>query len=159
DGMVFICAEITDVRSDHSHYEQLIERGARLVFVNGASDALEVTSVGVDERAAGRIATECLLGLGHRRVGFVAGDAYARPTREKLVGREDALRAAGVEANGYVAHGAFTVAGGRQVFRELVESHPGEPPTGVICSNDLMAIGVLQEAAALGLRVPEDLSV
>jgi LacI family transcriptional regulator len=34
-----------------------------------------------------------------------------------------------------------------------------EPPTGVICSSDLMAIGALQEAAERGLRVPEDLSV
>jgi len=159
DGMIFICAEVTDVRSEHDHYGQLIERGARLVFVNGASESLEVPAVGVDERAAGRIATEHLLELGHRRVGFVAGDAYALPTREKMIGREDAMRAAGVEPNGYVAHGAFTVEGGRRVLRELIEAHPGEPPTGVMCSNDLMAIGVLQEAAALGLRVPEDLSV
>ena len=159
DGMVFICAEVTDVRSEHDHYGQLIERGARLVFVNGASESLEVPAVGVDERAAGRIATEHLLELGHRRVGFVAGDAYALPTREKMIGREDAMRAAGVEPNGYIAHGSFTVDGGRRVLRELLDAHPDEPPTGVICSNDLMAIGVLQEAAALGLRVPQDLSV
>jgi len=159
DGMVFICAEVTDVRSEHDHYGQLIERGARLVFVNGASESLEVPAVGVDERAAGRIATEHLLELGHRRVGFVAGDPYALPTREKMIGREDAMRAAGVEPNGYIAHGSFTVDGGRRVLRELLDAHPDEPPTGVICSNDLMAIGVLQEAAALGLRVPQDLSV
>ncbi len=159
ERMVFICAEITDVRSGHDHYAQLIRRGARLVFVNGASESLEVTSVGVDERAAGRIATEHLLALGHRRIGFVAGAAYALPTREKLVGREDALRAAGVEPNGYVAHDAFTVEGGRAALRELVESHPEALPTGVICSNDLMAIGVLKGAAELGLRVPDDLSV
>ena len=45
------------------------------------------------------------------------------------------------------------------MVREILESHPDEPPTGVICSNDLMAIGVLQEATELGLRVPDDLSV
>jgi DNA-binding LacI/PurR family transcriptional regulator len=157
--MVFICAEITDVRSDHAHYVQLIERGARLVFVNGASESLEVTSVGVDERAAGRIATEHLLELGHERIGFVAGDAHALPTREKLVGREEALRAHGFEPNGYVAHGEFTVAGGREVLRAVLDAHAGDRPTGVICSNDLMAIGVLKEAAVLGLRVPDDLSV
>ena len=54
DGMVFISAEITDVRGEHSHYRQLLERGARLVFVNGGAESLDVTSVGVDERAAGR---------------------------------------------------------------------------------------------------------
>ncbi|HEX3456200.1 MAG TPA: LacI family DNA-binding transcriptional regulator, partial [Gaiellaceae bacterium] len=70
EGMVFICAEITDVRSAHTHYEQLIDLGARLVFVNGTSESLEVTSVGVDERAAGRLATEHLVELGHTRIGF-----------------------------------------------------------------------------------------
>jgi LacI family transcriptional regulator len=49
------------------------------------------------------------------------------------------------------------VRGGRAALRELLER--AERPTGVICSSDLMAVGVLQEAAARGIRVPEDLSV
>ena len=159
ERMIFICAEVTDVRSEHEHYAQLIERGARLVFVNGASESLEVTAVGVDERAAGRIATEHLLELGHTRIGFVAGDAFALPTREKTIGRDDALRAAGIEPNGYVAHASFTVEGGRVALSTLLEEHTADPPTAVICSNDLMAIGVLQQAVELGLRVPDDLSV
>jgi DNA-binding LacI/PurR family transcriptional regulator len=51
----------------------------------------------------------------------------------------------------------FTVEQGRGALGQLLESKA--PPTGVICSSDLMAIGVLQEAAARGLRVPDDLSV
>jgi DNA-binding LacI/PurR family transcriptional regulator len=159
DGMVFICAEVTDVRSDHSHYRQLLDRGARLVFVNGSSDALPVTSVGVDERASGRLATEHLLELGHREIGFVAGHTYAQATREKLGGRADALQEAGLDPDRHVEHADFTVAGGRQALRALIERRNGNRPTGVICSNDLMAIGALQEAAALGLRVPDDLSI
>ena len=58
------------------------------MFVNGGSEELDVTSVGVDERAAGRIATEHLLELGHERIGFVAGDEYSLPTREKALGHE-----------------------------------------------------------------------
>ena len=158
EGMVFISAEITDARGEHSHYAQLLEGGARLVFVNGGSEELEVTSVGVDERAAGRIATEHLIQLGHKRIGFVAGSPYALPTREKTLGRRDALRAVGL-TDGLVAHGEFSVPGGRRVLRELMSSPESERPTGVICSSDLMAIGVIQEAAVLGLHVPEDLSV
>jgi DNA-binding LacI/PurR family transcriptional regulator len=127
------------------------------LFVNGGSAQLDVTSVGVDERAAGRLATEHLLGLGHTRIGFAAGDALSSPTREKGEGREAALGAAGFEPDGLVAHTTFTVEGGRDAFRRLV-SLP-EPPTGIICSNDLMAIGVIREAEAHGLRVPGDLSV
>lgn len=158
EGMIFISAEITDVRGKHSHYSQLLKRGARLVFVNGGSEQLEVTSVGVDERAAGRIATEHLLRLGHVRIGFVAGPRYALPTREKTLGRSDALSAAGL-SDGLVAHAEFGVTGGREALRALLTRPEDERPTGVICSSDLMAIGAVQEAAAHGLRVPDDLSV
>src|SRR6185503_16204722 len=100
------------VRSDHAHYRQLLERGARLVFVNGGSEALPVSSVGVDERASGRLATEHLLELGHRRIGFAAGHGFALPTREKMAGRADALREAGVDPEEHVGHADFTVTGG-----------------------------------------------
>jgi len=158
EGMIFISAEITDIRGKHSHYAQLLERGAHLVFVNGGSEELEVTSVGVDERAAGRIATEHLIGLGHKRIGFVAGSRFALPTREKSLGREDALEAAGL-LDGLVAYSDFTVEGGREALRELLARPNTERPTAVICSSDLMAIGAVQEAVASGLEVPSDLSV
>jgi DNA-binding LacI/PurR family transcriptional regulator len=159
EGMVFICSEITDVRGEHLHYAQLLEQGARLVFVNGGSESLPVTSVGVDERASGRIATEHLLELGHRRIGFVAGDPFALATREKARGREDALAAAGVDSPAWTFHDGFTVAGGRRALAGMLEATDGDRPTGVICSNDLMAIGAMQEALTRGLRVPEDLSI
>jgi DNA-binding LacI/PurR family transcriptional regulator len=159
DGMIFICAEVTDMRSEHSHYHRLLAHGARLVFVNGGSDHLPVTSVGVDERASGRLATEHLLSLGHRQIGFVAGHAYARATREKQAGRADALGEAGLDPNRYVAHADFTVSGGGQALRALRENAIDAPPTGFICSNDLMAFGAMLEAATLGLRVPEDISI
>ncbi|MGZ8687338.1 MAG: LacI family DNA-binding transcriptional regulator [Gaiellaceae bacterium] len=159
EGMVFICAEITDVRGDHGHYAQLLDQGARLVFVNGGLESPAATTVGVDERIAGRLATEHLIELGHRKIGFVAGETYAQATREKLMGRNDALRAAGIEPNGSVAHAGFTVEGGRRALRALMEAGTGLRPTGVICSNDLMAIGAMLEAGSLGLRVPRDLSI
>jgi DNA-binding LacI/PurR family transcriptional regulator len=159
EGMVFICSEITDVRGEHLHYAKLLEQGARLVFVNGGSDTLAVPSVGVDERASGRIATEHLLDLGHRRIGFVAGDEFALATREKAQGRADALAAAGIQSPPYAAHDGFNVEGGRRALRAILHGANGDRPTAVICSNDLMAIGALQEAAALGVRVPDDLSI
>jgi DNA-binding LacI/PurR family transcriptional regulator len=158
DGMIFISCEMTNMSGEHDHYARLLEEGARIVFVNGALNTLNVPSVGVDERSAGELATQHLLGLGHRHVGYVAGPAYYLPTQQKAEGRESALRTAGLEPDTLVAHGEdFTVEGGREALRELLARK--QRPTGVICSSDLMAIGVLQEAAAQGLRVPDDLSV
>jgi DNA-binding LacI/PurR family transcriptional regulator len=157
DGMIFISCEMTNLSGDHDHYGRLLEDGARIVFVNGALNALNVPSVGVDEELAGESATQHLIDLGHTAIGYVAGPDYYLPTQQKAAGREHALRAAGLEPDGLVAHDEFTVAGGRRALGDLLAR--STPPTGVICSNDLMAIGVLQEALARGLRVPKDLSV
>ena len=55
DGMIFISAEITDVRGAHSHYRQLLERGARLVFVNGGAESLDALArLGTDGSRAAR---------------------------------------------------------------------------------------------------------
>jgi DNA-binding LacI/PurR family transcriptional regulator len=158
DGMIFISCEMTNMSGEHDHYARLLEEGARIVFVNGALNTLNVPSVGVDERSAGELATQHLLELGHTRIGYVAGPSYYLPTQQKAEGRESALRAACLEPDGLVAYGEdFTVEGGREALRELLARK--QSPTGVICSSDLMAIGVLQEAAAQGLAVPRDLSV
>jgi DNA-binding LacI/PurR family transcriptional regulator len=158
DGMIFINCEMTNLSGEHDHYARLVEEGARIVFVNGALNTLSVPSVAVDEHGAGELATQHLIGLGHKRIGYVAGPDYYLPTQQKAAGREAALRAAGIDPDGLVVHGGdFTVEEGREALRRLL-AFPS-PPTGVICSSDLMAIGVLQEADAQGLRVPTDLSV
>jgi len=157
DGMIFISCEMTNMSGEHDHYGRLLDEGARIVFVNGALNSLNVPSVGVDEAIAGEVATQHLIELGHERIGYVAGPSYYLPTLQKAMGRENALRGAGLDADGLVAHGEFTVEGGREAVRELLAR--AQAPTGVICSSDLMAVGVLQEAAAEGVRVPEDLSV
>jgi DNA-binding LacI/PurR family transcriptional regulator len=157
DGMIFISCEMTNLSGDHDHYARLVEEGAQIVFVNGALNTLNVPSVGVDEQYAGELATQHLIELGHTRIGYVAGPDYYLPTRQKATGRLAALEAAGLDADRLVAHAEFTVAGGREALRTLLAA--GEPPTGVICSSDLMAIGVLQEAESRGLEVPRQLSV
>jgi DNA-binding LacI/PurR family transcriptional regulator len=159
EGMIFISSEAADLRADHSHYERLLAQGARIVFVNGAVDTLPFAHVGVDERAAGQIATDHLLDLGHRRIGFVAGPDRFMPTREKAAGRELALSLAGISRDGLVAHAEFGVEGGRTAMRKLLARAKSRRPTGVICSSDLMAIGALQEAHEARLRVPEDVSI
>jgi DNA-binding LacI/PurR family transcriptional regulator len=158
DGMIFISCEMTNMSGEHDHYGRLVEEGARLVFVNGALNTLNVPSVGVDERTAGELATQHLIDLGHERIGYVAGPDHYLPTRQKAAGRRSALRAAALDPDGLVAYGDdFTVEGGRAAVRELLAAK--NRPTGVICSSDLMAIGAVQEATEQGVRVPEELSI
>jgi DNA-binding LacI/PurR family transcriptional regulator len=157
EGMIFISCEMTNLRGDHSHYAHLVAEGARIVFVNGAMHTLDVPSVGVDERAAGEIATQHLIDLGHKRIGFVAGQEHYLPTQLKGAGRASAMAGAGLEPDGLVAHADFGIEGGGRALADLL-ARP-VPPTAVICSSDVMAIGALHEAARQGLRVPEDFSI
>jgi len=157
DGMIFVSCEMTNLSGEHDHYSRLVAEGARIVFVNGALNTLAIPSVGVDERAAAELATQHLLALGHTRIAFASGPTYYLPAVHKADGWESALLAAGIARDGLVQHEDFTVEGGLRAGRKLL-ALPNRP-TGIICSNDLMAIGVLQAASEAGLSVPGDLSV
>ena len=130
DGMIFISSEMTDLRSDHAHYRRLSREGARLVFVNGGSTQLDVTSVGVDERAAGRLATEHLLALGHTRIGFAAGDALPARRARRPKGASGAPRGRGSSRTASSCTPSFTVEGGRAGVRAAARRTPGGRPTG-----------------------------
>ena len=91
-------------------------------------------------------------------IAFAAGPEHTQPTRQKRAGYEAALLEAGLEPEDeFVQHHGFDARAGRKALRRLLALQ--QRPTGVICSNDLVAVGVLQEAIAQGLGVPEELSV
>jgi DNA-binding LacI/PurR family transcriptional regulator len=157
-GMVFVSPECTDADASHEHYLRLASEGVHMVFVNGTLPALEVPSVSVDEQVAGYAATRHLIQLGHQRIGVVSGPSRSIPSRAKAAGWQLALEEAELVADPVlIARAAYGAAGGAQAAGHLLDlSHP---PTGVICSSDLMAIGALSEAQRRGLRVPDHLSV
>jgi DNA-binding LacI/PurR family transcriptional regulator len=115
-----------------------------------------------DDVGGGRIAAQHLLGLGHRRLGFV-GDA-PRPgfgfasSRLRLRGVEQALRTEGLAIR---EEDVVLAEHGRAPARASAASLLGRPdrPTAIIAASDTEAMGVLQAAADLGLSVPGDLSV
>jgi LacI family transcriptional regulator len=103
-------------------------------------------------------AMQYLLGLGHRRIGFVGGrhELVSAARREK--GYRDALQQAGIPFDDtLVVNGDYTTDKGELCARQLLSLQ--DPPTAIFASNDQSAIGVLQVARALGLSIPDDLSV
>lgn len=157
-GMVFVSPECSDTAASHEHYRTLVAEGVHMVFVNASLPALEIPSVSVDEQVAGYAATRHLLQLGHRRIGFVAGPSRSLPSRAKAAGWQLALEEAELAADtALVAHAPYGAAGGAAAAGRLL-AQP-DPPSAVICSSDLMAIGAVSEARRRGLRVPEELSV
>lgn len=112
-------------------------------------------SVGVDQIAGARHATQHLIDLGHRAIEHVAGPVSWTEAKGRRTGYEEAMRAAGLPPRDSL-HGDWTPARGYEIGRELARR--GEA-TAVFVANDQMAIGVLHAFAEAGLAVPHDVSV
>lgn len=103
-------------------------------------------------------AMEYLLGLGHRRIGYISGRAELESSNRRLMGYRESLEKAGIVIDEtLIASGDYTTNTGIECARKLL-SLP-QPPSAIFASNDQMAIGVFQAAQEMGLRIPDDLSV
>jgi len=99
-----------------------------------------------------------LLGLGHRRIGFICGRPEIGSGGRRLKGYQDALLSAGIELDdALIVPGDFTTPTGHARALQLLSLD--NPPTAIFAANDQSAIGVFQAAEESGLRIPEDLSV
>jgi LacI family repressor for deo operon, udp, cdd, tsx, nupC, and nupG len=121
-----------------------------------------VRSVGIDDRAVGRAAVEHLLSIGHTRIGHIGGDTeYGMQHsvgQDREIAWRDALAAHGLQPPAaHHAYGGFDVPQAKVAATAMLQSP--DRPSAIFAASDEMAFGVLLAAAALGLRVPEDLSV
>ena len=116
------------------------------------------SSVAIDDEAAAFAMTRHLLGLGHTRIGFVAGPAAHHVSSLRLAGYERALLAAGLVLDpAYVMPGEFTYRSGLAAAERLLQAAPR--PTAIFAGNDDMAAAAIAVAHRHHLDVPGDLSV
>ena len=128
------------------------------VLLNCHSADRRVHSIVPGEVAGALHATEYLLGKGHRRIGFINGEPWMEASADRLKGYRQALGAADIAFDpGLCRSGDWLPLQGYNLTLELLRS--ANPPTAIFCANDLMAMGALEAAGSMGLRVPEDLSV
>jgi len=116
----------------------------------------------IDDVAGGRLATQHLIELGHRKIAYVS-DFLENPfnfvsSRDRHEGYRQALTAAGIPFQpAYHQQGEH----GRQQAREMAHTLLAlpDPPTAIFAASDTQAIGVLEAAQDAGVSVPEGLSV
>jgi LacI family xylobiose transport system transcriptional regulator len=117
-----------------------------------------VPSVGATNWNGGVAAAQHLLELGHRRIAVIGGPAKSLIARARLEACRAAMDAEGVVLDErLVRTGRFFFEDGLASARELLALP--DPPTAVLCGNDLQALGVYEAARQAGLRIPDDLSV
>lgn len=162
------------VARDDPYLQAVERRGLPLVVCDQPTDT-EHPFVGVDNAAAITPAAQALVDAGHTRIGILCirldrerNDGPVSPERlrtaglhvqrDRVNGALAVFRAAGIShpipiVERFINNPVTTV----DAARELHRTHP--ELTAVLCTTDTMALGVLDYAASVGIRVPEDLSV
>ncbi len=147
DGAILVTPTVVDAGT-----------GIPVVAVDPHTGTADVPSVDSDNLAGAVLATEYLLGLGHRRIALLGGRPDLESARLREEGFRAAMASAGVPVDeALVRNGGYRPETAEGPARELL-SH-ADRPTAVFGTNDLMAIRTLEVARELGLRVPDDLSV
>lgn len=132
--------------------------GIPVVLLNCYTSAGDHLSVVPAEVVGGFNATNVLIQHGHRRIGLINGEPWMDASADRLVGYRQALATADIPFDAsLVIDGDWLPASGREHFAALMQRP--SPPTAVFCGNDMMALGALQAATDLGLRVPDDISI
>ncbi len=149
---------VTDTYAGTPQSGFLQERGAPFVAFGRPWDEPEADHAWIDVDGAhgARIATEHLLGQGHRRVAWLGWEKTSRIGQDRRLGWEAALTAAGVQVDGLGVRLDDNVDAARMAAHALLE----DPSiTAFACASDTLGIGVLHACAERGLRPGADIGV
>ncbi|GAA1164788.1 LacI family DNA-binding transcriptional regulator [Nesterenkonia sandarakina] len=150
---------VTPVGDIIERLQEIRRRGIAVVLVDRDAGADALSSVSTDDVLGGRLATEHLLELGRRRIAVVGGPQRIR----QVAHRHQGALAAAQEYDGaqvrLVDTGAMDATAGREASRNLLELPETQRPDAIFATNDLVALGALQELSRAGVRVPEDIAL
>ena len=147
DGAILVTPTVVDVNY-----------GAPIVAIDPHTGQSGLPTIDSDNLRGGQLATEHLLGLGHRRIAMLTGRPDLQSAQLREQGYREALSAAGVPADeNLILVGDYDPQVSIERARHLLRAP--DPPTAVFAANDMSAIATIEAATELGLRVPADLSV
>jgi LacI family transcriptional regulator len=134
----------------------LVKRNIRFARI-GSLQMGQGIAMTMGDEASAHMATEHLIHLGHKRIGFIAGPEELGLSQWRIAGWKAALNDAGLEDDQLMVRGDFSHESGVEGTSALMALC--DPPTAIIASNDQMALGALDKAIQLGLKVPDDVSL
>jgi LacI family transcriptional regulator len=152
-GILFVAAGVsTELVKD------LRCRLVPVVVVDREVPGVDVDTVLTNHSQGGRLATQHLVDLGHRRIACISGGSELTPSAERLTGYCEVLESNDLPYDdSLVIRGDFQYESGYEATQQLMNLD--SPPSAVFACNDLMAVGCMSAATELGLPVPEALSV
>ncbi|WP_425040349.1 LacI family DNA-binding transcriptional regulator [Primorskyibacter sp. S187A] len=144
---------------DPETYKMLAQKRTP-VLATWAYDATQaIPAVGFDNHAAMFALAQHVLSLGHAHIGVISGMTRGNDrAAERLTAIRLAAAGAGLGAEALpVIETPYSIENGAEAFAELMRRTLR--PSVVLCGNDVLAAGAVRQAAAMGLRVPEDVSI
>jgi LacI family transcriptional regulator len=151
DGVILARTRRWDTRIAY-----LIDCGAPFVAHGRTETSRPYAHVDIDGEAACRMATERLIGFGHRRIAFINAAETYMFAHHREAGWRAALHDAGL-AYGPLSHAEPTEENGYRLMLEMLNDQA--PPTAVLCATDRLAVGALHAITHAGLRAGRDISV
>ena len=143
---------------EESLLDSLRFRKVPLVFVDVGPSLPRVSNIKINYQRGIRQAVQHLAALQHQRVAFVSGPLGLKSASTRKTAFIASMEEIGLRADPkLIVEGNHTMEGGMAAFNKLAGM--SSPPTAVMCSNDMTAIGVMRHAYERGISVPQELSV
>jgi LacI family transcriptional regulator len=143
---------------EDSLLDDLRTRNVPLVFVDVGPQRPHVSNIRIDYLLGIRQAVQHLAALRHERIGFIAGPLILKSAAARKDAFLQAMREIGMRVDrALVVEANHTIEGGENAFGKMLLQD--SPPTGVLCSNDMTAMGVMHACYAKRLVIPRDLSL
>ena len=153
DGLLLVLP-----RNPADYVGTLTQRNFPFVLIDHQGTGKEIPAVGATNWQGAFDATEHLLKLGHRRIGFITGSMDLGCAQDRLAGYRAALRTHHVPyTEELVYEGTFFQPDGFTGALALLDVP--DPPTAIFASNDVMAMGAMDAIRQRGLRIPDDIAV
>jgi LacI family transcriptional regulator len=138
--------------------EDLRVRNVPLVFVDVGPARPRVSNIRIDYVHGIRQAVQHLAALRHERIAFITGPLTLKSAIARKNAFVQSMEEIGLSANpDLIIEGDHTLAGGMKATAQLLQARTR--PTGIMCSNDMTAIGVMRQSYEEKISIPRDLSV
>jgi LacI family transcriptional regulator len=146
------------VRLKEPIVEELADQHFPVVLVNRELKEKKANSVVIDNHAGAYLVVEHLINCGYEKIGIITGDLNLSTGIERFEGYRKALRDYGIPFHeDYSSQGPFTQAHGCRAATKMLSRK--NRPEAIFAASDNIALGVMDAAGSLGLRIPEDLAV
>ncbi|EHY9857214.1 substrate-binding domain-containing protein [Vibrio parahaemolyticus] len=154
DGLILMCSSLEGERID------VFERYPDIPVVVMDWGPMLFTSDKIQDNSlrGGYLAAKYLIDCGHTEIGCITGPLIKHQAQMRYEGYKRAMNEAGLEFNAnWIIESDFECEGGYQAFKKMAER--GTLPSSIFVSNDMMAMGMINAANELSIKVPDDLSI